>query len=305
MANPRLTHLKSYPELSAAATQRGRDREYRLWLLARFLDPRGSGRVAVADLQKLASRERMRGLSPSSVCRLLQAGDGTFWSVYRDGDRVIKLRGLARVCEALGLEKLRSNPVYIELRYARSLRAFRAALFHSPFAGEKPSNPISRDTLEELTGVKPRTQRSYARALGKRLDVTQNAASTSKKWTPGDDVPEGCFVDYVDGQTRILQRLPNSYHTAFLVAPRGMIRDVNRYLRGNSARNVGAEEQSSKRLFYRSIKPVARRIQRKLEGDSFYHLGGDVDHKKTVKASRCGAVLWTQTRIVNGAVYCG
>jgi hypothetical protein len=306
VANPQLTHLKTYPELFDAASREGRDREYRLWLLARFLDPEGSGRVSIAHLQELANRERMRGLSRSSVCRLLQAGEGTFWHVYEDqGQRYVRLQGLASVCVALDVEKLRSNPVYIELRYARSLKAFRAACFYARFAGDKPSNPISRQTLEDLSGVKTRTQRSYARALGDRLDVNQNAATTSREWTRGDDVPEGHFVDYVDGDTRVLRRLPNSYQAGFLVAARGMMRHVNRRLRGNSARTEGAEERSCKRLFYRSQKASNRRMQRKAEGDWWYSIGGDIDGQKAVNASRCGAVLWTQNRIVNGAVYCG
>jgi len=304
VANPRLTHLKTYPDLSAAALAQGRDREYRLWLLARFADPEGSGRVPISRLQDLTSD--MRGTSDAVVCRLLQAGEGTFWTVYRHGGRrYLKLRGLANVCEALGLDKLGANPVYIELRYARSLKAFRSAILYSRFADDEPSNPISRKTIEDISGVKPRTQRAYARALGDRLDVKQNAATTSREWRRGDDVPEGHFVDIVDGGARVLMRLPNSYQAAFLTAPRGMIRHVNRRLRGQASRTGGEAERNVSRYFYRDSRSAVRRMQRLEEGDRFYNLGGDIDGKKTVTQSRCGAHLWTQTRIVNGAVYCG
>lgn len=304
--DPRLSHLKTYPALFDAAHQQGRDRQYRLWTIARFLDPKGSGRIPVARLEEFATDTHARGLSASVLCRLLQAGDGTFWTVYEaDGERWIKLRGLANVSEALGVEKLRANPVYLELRYARSLRAFRAACLYSRFAGDELSNPISRKTIEKISGVKPRTQRAYARALGDRLDVQQNAATTSREWSRGDDVPDGHFVDYVDGETRVLRWLPNSYRLHFLVAPRGMTRHVNRQLRGHSARTPGAEARNVKRLFYKSARGAVRRMQQLAEGDWFYHPGGDVDGEKTVKASRCGAMLWTQTRIANGRVYCG
>lgn len=340
---PRLTRLKTYPDLFDAASRAGCTRAYRLWLVLRFIDLDGSGRVAVADLQLLANAENMRGLSPSSISRLLRMGEGTFWTVYHDGEeRYVKLRGLANVCVALDVDKLRADPVYIGLRYARSLKAFRAACLYARFAGGEPSNPISRKTIADLTGVSSSTQRAYARALGDRLDVRQNAATTRQpeeelsdddddqhdheeradsvqnrvtragKWEPGDELPDeddenpgSLFVDYVDGELRVLRRLPNSYQAGFLAAPRGMMRHVNQRLRGQASRTGGEADRSEKRLFYRSQKAAHRRMQRIVEGDWFYSLGGDIDGQKTVNVSRCGAVLWTQVRIANGAVYCG
>ena len=299
-------HVKVYVELNDAAMQRGRERELRVWLLARSVDVDGSGVVAVSDIQTLIARQRLRGLSDSSLSRLLSAGSGVFWTVWRrGGQRWLRLVGLARVCVALGVERLRRRPVLVPMRYMRSMRTFRAAGVYARFAGDEFSRPISRSVLEELTGVAERTQRAYQRALSGCVESECNAATTRKRWRPGDEVEAREFVDYVDGETRVLQRLPQSYRCSLLATARGRIRKVNRRLRGEAGRNDGPAARNVTRLFYDSPAASVKRSQQRVEGDSWYHRGGDVDGRKTVKRSRCGAMLWTRNRIADGRLFSG
>jgi len=299
--------VKLHPELADAASQTGTDRLYRLWVLLRAIDADGRGVVAVSELCALVRRHRLRGLSPASVSRLLQTGEGVWWRVYRHGgQRWVSYRSLGNVCISLGVQRLRHHPVLAPLRFARTLRTFRAACVYGRFAGFKLSSPISRAMLQRLTGVAPRTQRAYASALSDTVDVVGNAALTSQTWAPGDgDPPDGHFVDYVDGKLRVLRRLPNSYRCALLPTARGMLRRVNRRLRGHSVQTAGTGQRNAGRLFYHKPKSAVRREGQRVEGDTWYTLGGGGQRAKRQYWARSGVRLWTLHRVANGGVYCG
>jgi hypothetical protein len=168
------------------------------------------------------------------------------------------------------------------------------------------SRPISRRVLSELTGLSVRTLQYYQRDLGpKVLESRQNAALTTLQWEPGDRVPDGHFVDIVGEKVKVLRRLPNSYRSHLRTAPRGMSRRVNRQLSaGKSVRISGTGDRRRQRLYYERVKAAVRRMHEREEGDHFYLMGAELD-SQPVKASRCGARLWSQFRIADGRVYCG
>ena len=295
--------LKIHPDLALISLRDKRDREYRLWTLARALDSEGSGRVPVDRLTVFAST--LRGLSPGTVRRLLDAGDGAFWDRYtKAGKPWIRLRGLAPVCEALGVEKLRHDPVLLPDRSARTLRAWRSAIFATLF-GRDFGTPISRRVLEELTGRSPRTQRNYQAAMGKRMQGRQNAAVSGEPWKPAEDPPDGHFVDYVNGKLVILRRLPNSYKAKLKRGRRGMTRRVNKTLNARKpVRICGTGEQpQSRRLFYTEPSAAQRRLQAKQEGDQFFVAAAELNGRPA-KQSRCGAALWSRWTVTDERVFC-
>jgi hypothetical protein len=306
-------HVKIHPDLVLACLRQKRSKEYRLWSLARTYDGRGAGRVRLADLQAWLDVEDLRGLSPVSVKRLLRAGEGVFWMVYTvDGQRWLRLHGLASMCVSLGVDKLRRDPVLLPMRYARSLKSWRAAIYAAQFAGDDWSNPISRRVLAELTGWGARTQRNYQRAMDARMETRQNAALTTKTWERGDEIPEGHYPDYVGDEIMLLRRLPNSYRSDLRHGRRGMVRRVNKRLNArNSIRFCGMEAQERVKLFYQEQRAAQRRIQAMDEGDQFYHLPyhhktlTDGSKMPTVRTSRCGAALWDMWRIADGCAFCG
>ena len=296
--------MKIHPDLAVLCLRDKRDREYRLWTLARELDAAGSGRVPLDRLIVFAST--LRGLSPGTVRRLLDVGDGTFWDRYtKNGRRWLQLRGLAKVCEALGVEKLRRDPVLLPDRYARTLRAWRAALYSSQFTGDW-SKPISRRTLEELTGRSARTQRYYQAAMRRTLQARQNGTPTETAWKRGEPVPDGCFVDLVNGKATVLKRLPNSYRTSLRQGQRGMLRQANRLLNaGHSLRREGRETRTqTDKLFYLVQHSALRRLQAREPGDQFFLVGAEMNGKPTSK-SRGGTVLWSRLSVCEDRVYCG
>ena len=299
--------LKVWPALAQRCLLKRRDRELRLWTLARSLPGAGSGRVRVAELAGLIEREEIGGLSPGTLRRLLKSGSGTFWTIALDanGDKVLYLAGLGSVCLALGVERLSSAPVLLPGRWARSLRSFRAACYASGFPTSKLSNPISRSVIEGLTGRTPRTQRGYDQALGGLLDKRDNAKLVNGKPKNGDELPPGHFVDRVrtrDGNEHLVicQRLPNSFEVGFERAARGMTRRVNRLIR-TPVRHEGTGNQREK-LFYRDPKAAGRRIQQQRESDWFCIAGAEVAGRH-VKETIGKTQLWTGVQKVGGEVF--
>ena len=237
--------------------------------------------------------------------RLLDAGAGVFWETYRNGGaQWIRLRGLAAVCDALGVKKLRGDPALLPAKHAKTLKAWRAAIYASLF-GQDFGTPISRRVLQELTGRSARTQRYYQTAMGKKMARRQNAAVTDMTWRRGEEPPDGYFADYVNGKIVILQRLPNSYKSKLKRGRRGMMRRVNKTLNVRKpVRICGTGEQpQSRRLFYTEQSAAQRRLQAKQEGDQFFVAGAELKGK-SAKESRCKAALWSRWTVTDGRVFC-
>ena len=128
---------KVHPDLGLACLRHRRDREYRLWVLARAVDATGSGRLAVAELGETLEVWRIRGASPGTVRRLLRAGEATFWTRYVSGGLWLALRGLAATCAAMGVGKLQTAPVFVPLELCRTVAGFRGTIVASISAGGK------------------------------------------------------------------------------------------------------------------------------------------------------------------------
>lgn len=289
-------------DLAITAMRRHKDRLYRLWTFARALnEPHGSGIVALDDIQAQATKRSYKGFSPGTLRRLIREGEGVFWRTFRkDGRRFLELRGLYQVCQALGVRKLKRSPVYLKPRHLKTTLAFRAACYAARFAGDEFSNPISRKTLKRITGRSGNAQLRYERAMGKRIDKRYNAAMGGS-WNNGDEVPEGHFVALVGGETVTLRRLPNSYRAQFDIAPRGIIRNVNRRLSGgNRLRPSGGRPQSQDRLFYDETKAAQRRAQALDECDRFYLQ----DDTRQWKREDCPTVMYSQWMVADRRLFC-
>lgn len=288
--------FKIHPDLGLAAMRKRLDRPYRVWVLARSLDPLGRGYVELSVIMALIEREKVRGLSPQSFNLLIKSGHGVFWKFFRmpDGTRYLQLISLERVCLALEVDRLRYSPVPFDYLRARSLRAFRSFIYASIFpSGNEFSRPISRRTLEKLTGKKARTQQLYDGYAG--VEKIGNAQPTGLEWKRGDDIPAGFTVDYVNGKLGLLKRLPNSYKTSFEKAPRGMLKHVNRSLCGNPLRK-GEGETKRNKLFYDTYKSASKRIQGNIDAPDFLFV-------RTKKRSRGKIALWGSITKMEGNVF--
>ena len=309
---------KVYPELGEICMLKKRDKEYKLWTMARALDLYGRGRIDVSRIQQVASGRGLRGLAPGTIRRLLNAGNGVFWTVhyYSDSTRWLDLHGLRRVCVALGVDKLRRDPVYIPWRYLKTTRAFRVALYGALFAGDTFSNPVSRAVIEKRIGYKPRTQRYWQGLAGDKMHARQNAALTSMTYAQWEELrdkdPEavrGLFPDFLDvhsDELEILKRLPNSYAADLPRAARGMVRRVNQQLRADNPIRYGPDGDTKPdklKRYYTNQRAAQRRMQA-LQGDEPFYLALPGRDNEPVMA-RGGAVVWSRWQIADRRIFCG
>lgn len=302
--------IKVYPDLALAALRGRRSRELRLWSVLRALDPQGRAYFTVSELQRRVARVDVKGLSPSSVRRLLRSGEGIFWEIHErsDGQRIVLLRGLENVCRSFGVTRL-GRPVYVPRSLYRRLRTFRggvlAAFLTQRMHEGEWTNPISQEVLAELAGRPVRTVRGWLRAVASVVESRTNAYVARDEWT-GDRVPDG-YVDWVSGELVVLKRLPNSYRTDLAPAPKGMVRKVNQAL----SPAVDGAGNSTRRLFWQDPKAGLKAVHGLREFDVTRHqdsevaflLGASVKGKDA-QCARGGAVLWTRNMKINGEVCC-
>jgi len=297
--------LKVYPCLAQAAMKQRLDRLYRVWTLARSIDPMGRGYIRVADIEELIQTEDIKGLSPGTLRRLLKSGMPTFWDVfYKDGERWVGLRGLRRVCVALDLTSLPENVVLIPVRWAKTVKGFRAACYGSGFPTSVMSNPISRATIENKTGRTPRTQRAYDRALAGQLKKRDNARIVDRKPKHGTELSLGLYVDKVrtpegDEEIVLLQRLPNSYRVEFKRGPRGMTGRVNGELKEPFDHVAKGKRE---KLFYRDPQAATKRIHQRRENDWFCVAGVTIGGRP-VNQTIGRTALWTEVQRANDKTY--
>jgi len=274
------------------------DKCYRLWTLARFLDADGTGRVTLERLQREIKRRSWRGLGGRSFRRAVRAGEGTFWTAcqFSDGSGLL-LHGLLRVCEVLGVRKLQRQPVLVKVIRGKTLKTWRAVLYTSYFPHGEFSSPISRATLEKLTGRERHTLLGYERAMGKKVQKQRNQVLTTKPFERGDPIPDGHHPEIVKGQIVLVQYIPSSYKMRYKQAARGMCNRVNEQLRGNSL--IVADREQTKRFYYEDAHAATKRRQDLVDFDSYCYRGAQLNGK-TVKRSRSKAALWTREEKISG-----
>lgn len=271
--------LKLYPELSAAALKYKLDKEIYLWYELRSINVTGCGKLVLEDaLPVLVSSF---GYSLATVYRILESGEGRFWDLYETplllGRRQVKIRGLSSLAESFGISFL-SPPHKLSSFSCQGRGNKRAQLYASSFKpaeGSRKGKPISRESIKAATGVRPRQQRRYERAV--RVKKVANFAvqkDGQDKLVPVPQVVSGKSKTWVKNR-----RLGNTYYCRALQACRGMVKRVNGELRQRSSDK--GEARLLKRFFlsprslFRSpvraeeafllVKPKDRLIRGRLE----------------------------------------
>lgn len=228
-----------HPDLAIRALAACRSREYRLWCIGRALDASGSSRVAVRDLVGA-----LRGWQhPTTIRRVLDRGDGTWWERYTDGDReMLRLYGLTEMCRSLGVARLHKQPVFASVEAMFPLARWHGTILAAWLNGREV--PTSLATLAEVAGHEPRTVARWLRRVP-GLKVRRNlelAGQVPATW-PID--PEwaamGGYREHLpDGTARLVRRLPNTYLVSLPTAPWGRVRHVNQVIVAEQPRLVGA-----------------------------------------------------------------
>lgn len=173
----------------------------------------------------------MFNYSRPTAFRTLALGEGLFWE-RRDEKRgaTIKIYGLAAVSEYLNTSLRDSKRFYeVPAEKFRTLGQRRTQLWvstHRPKGVH--ADPISRQSLEEITGVQERQQRRYDKA-GK--------AKRTPNFRPGCEQP----------------RLPNTYHNQQYLGIKGMLPKVRRELKAYLL-----DEPFEKQRYFGSIRKLLK-----------------------------------------------
>ena len=222
--------VKSYPVIGLAACQKREGHGFALWTLARYL-AEGQGVVSLAALKAATVELRW----PAHLWRraLAEAFSGCLLREL-NGDHLY-LVSLLRVAKRYGTDAGRS-PVLVPTAAMRRLTAWKSALWsgwHASRAPRAQAMPISRTSLEQQTGVNPRTQQRLDRKA--KLSKTPTFKAATPHPTPvgyveivrEDTGNRRCFEK--DG--RVWTQASNIYTSPLSPLPRGACRKVRRALR--------------------------------------------------------------------------
>ncbi|MCA9873057.1 MAG: hypothetical protein KC441_05365 [Anaerolineales bacterium] len=272
-------YVKLYPDIALGMLRQEQTAVGRIWLLLRALDPQGRGWLYVDDVRAMLSRKgsTLRVCGWRRMRSLLQEGEGTFWQ--RDKTR-IWLYSTARVATSLNVPRLTHWPVYLPLTVlSAGIGTVKAHFYASFHSGRRGGKPISRDTLENITGIPGRTQRVYEKVAGV---VTQHNIAIGERYTP-ENVQKrawlhgnACFgfTDHHGCQgpkkrRYIAWHLPNSYEGCHRRSPKGRMKKINRQIDLVNRRAQG--NGMRKRLFYANGAQAAKAHGRSMTVDAFWY----------------------------------
>jgi hypothetical protein len=266
----------------------------RVWLLLRAIDRDGRGWLTVEEARRrLTDKE-----SPLHVCgwrrlrQLLAQGEETFWR--RDEQNRLWLYGAHRTAYKLDSGRLQGFPVELPIQaLLGGIQAVRAA-FYATFHGGRDSNPISRETLESLSGIPGRTQLEYDRLAG--VECTRNIAigerhtaesAQERAWRHGRAAFH--FIDTEGRQGRagreyVAWHLPNSYRAIYQRRSRGSRKRINRKFADLVKKGIpGNDERAVEKLFFPNGALATRRYNRSPEQDVYWRQRGRIN---------TGGTLW-------------
>lgn len=238
--------LRLYPGLISAALRKGHAGAIMLWTLARATDPSGSGMVGESEMKAAGlavwSSSKYRRYRRDALEMGL-----VFYQTTNTGRRLLRLAGLLSACQTLGVQDPGHAPVLAQPTCLRTATQFRAACFvafHTAGRGRSASNPISRNTLKELTGVGKKTQRVYEVRNNKRRDGQVKATASflltglraDELQMARDFIHPGCFLY----GNEVARPLPNTYQSSCQVAAGSRLRKVRKQLKHNLVETSGA-----------------------------------------------------------------
>jgi hypothetical protein len=290
--NPKSPSVRLYPDLALAILKQRAAAPGRIWLLLQHLDTTGQGWLPIATARHHLTRED----SPLRVCgwrqlrALLAQGEAIYW---QQNNGRIWLRSTAKVAATLGLTRLTAHPIALPIPILLGpigqLRAHLYATFHSgrtPHPNQ-PARPIARATLNRLSGVSRRTQRTYERRARVRPQTNlaiSHAAGTDQEQEIGWQHGRALF-HFTDkkgkigrpGATYLAWQLPNSYTGPRHLQPqpgRSRQKHINRELADLLTSGMtGNSKPTLEKRFYDQAATAARSYNRTPGRDHYWRNG--------------------------------
>lgn len=276
--------IRHYPTLGIAALEHEQAAAYRVWLMGRYLDGMGSGRLDIQQVRDVfaAPGSRLRLCGWRRLRQILGQGHGRFWQWDKQSG-CLWLFGAARVAANLDVTRLAGQPVALPIAaITAGIGDFKAHLYAAWHSGRRTDNPITRQKQEELTGIPERTQRHYGRVaqVGVRRnlaigDTYTKEAAEKTAWRRGQVFT---FTDYQGQQGRVGTRyvawqMPNSYTGPHSGAASGRQRKINRELKDLVDKEAqGNSSQRVRRCYYANGGEAGRAYNRQPDQDVYWPL---------------------------------
>ncbi|MCB8965846.1 MAG: hypothetical protein H6660_03040 [Ardenticatenaceae bacterium] len=269
---------KLYPDMALAMLRHGQVNAGRIWLLLRQLDENGSGRLSLDSVQTILTTKtsHWRVCGKRQLRNILKQGENIFW--HRD-QRRIWIRSVAKAAASLDVTHLKLRPVFVSQAILCSTVGTVKAHFYASFHSSRTdTQPISRETLEQVTGVPQRTQRAYEQLAGIEAlhhmavgEVATPEQVQERAWRQGQAF--FLFTDFLGkqgpaGRQYTAWHLPNSYTSCHRPAPKGRMRKTNRQIDLVTRRARG---NGYNRLFYENGAKAARAFARDTAVDRYWH----------------------------------
>jgi hypothetical protein len=271
----------AHPTMLLAMLKQNLEAPGRVYFLLRSIDTHGRGWLEIDDIRrKLTTKD-----SPWRICgwrrlrQLFKQGDGIFWQ--RDHKDRLWLKGVHKIAYALDCERLAGFPIRLPIStLLGGIQAVRGA-FYAAFHSGRSKNPISRQTLAELTGVLERTQRSYDQvarvqrqaniAIGERYS---KETVEERTWKQGRAVFHFIDVRGLQGKPQaeyLAWHLPNSYTGPHERRSRASGKRVNRKLADLVKKGIpGTSEGMVERLFWPNGAQAAKGYSRDPQRDAYW-----------------------------------
>lgn len=283
---PYATKIKHYPAIGLSAIQQKQVPHYQVWLSCRMLDDVGKGWVSVKEMRQLlttAESER-RLFGWRRLRQVLHQANGRLWTWDQHNGR-LWLYSTAKVAQALHCAKLTGMPVYLPLNaFTQGIGKFKAHLYTAWHSGRPSNNPISRQTLNQLTAIPERTQRLYEKQTKTKVkaNLAIGAAYTPENleqqaWQRG-----GAVFKFLDKngrfgskqKTYLAWQLPNSYIGPHEQAAYGQQKQINHQLTDLVHKGAqGNGERKIERCYFDNGKDAAMVRQQKNETVTYWPEG--------------------------------
>jgi len=239
--------------LSAAALRRKLDKELAIWHCLRSIDVYGHG---VLDMKFVKDALiEVFGYSERTLKRHLKSGEGSFWQRFaNDKGHRIKITGIKTIAEYLNTPTSRFDKNFREIpsHKFQSLTRRRSQLYASI---HKPkgirANPISRQSIEECTGLNKVQQRRYEIIAGVKRTSNFGIYSINNEAGKREYRPETQLIITKNQEYTMQKRLPNIYHCDAQLGRRGMLRKVSVGQKGES---LMSEEATTLKRYFRGFK---------------------------------------------------
>lgn len=282
-----LDQIKINPQLGMDAIRNNAGGAYLAYMVARQIDQLeedGAGRVEIDLLYSVLDdlgvhvRTRQRWIK--------QLKDLGVFKLNNYGD-YYEYAGISRASEMFGITRKLARPV----RITDPRKLFKIGWHGEIWKARKKSMngektdipPRARDTLEDITGVPPRTQLHYEKQTNghrkirndvnvgtvKHGSLQDRLAAVERFRNAMDD--RGYQLDGVD----ILQRLPNVYavtDTAFECASNGRTSKANKALRSHLSSLGRVDDERFDKLYFKSKKSATKVVVSRDTDQAYFHI---------------------------------